>query len=198
MSWILRTAFNGTRDIVWSVDRDYKIIYANRSFHDRMLHIMNSYNGDASSIYYSKLLKAWHTYYEEAIERGQCKVVTEVVMYGRKFTEEISFDPLYKNGNIVGVQCFARDITAYSEYINIIEEKNERLKEIEWIQSHQVRNHVATLLGLAQLIEIDDVHDTLYKDILMGIKTTALLLDVAIHQVSDKAAAARGGFNDRQ
>ncbi|RKR84987.1 PAS domain S-box-containing protein [Mucilaginibacter gracilis] len=47
----------------------------------------------------------------------------------------------------------ANDITEKQRYIKAIEEQNDRLREISWIQSHIVRAPLARILGLVPLIE---------------------------------------------
>lgn len=53
------------------------------------------------------------------------------------------------NANIV----IATDITERLKYINAIEEQNEKLKEIAWMQSHVVRAPLARIIGLVNVIK---------------------------------------------
>ena len=69
------------------------------------------------------------------------------------------------------------------ERADAIEEQNKTLKEIAWMQSHQVRNHVATILGLAEVI--DSGADSINNDnILKNIKQVARDLDVTIRDIN--------------
>ena len=55
------------------------------------------------------------------------------------------------------IQGIIRDVTAKNNYIQSIQNQNERLKEIAWIQSHEVRAPLARLLGLLDYLEKDDI-----------------------------------------
>jgi len=65
------------------------------------------------------------------------------------------------HGNIIGVNCIVRDITEQRMQLLKIQQQNERLKEIAWIQSHKVRGPVASILGLISLVrqESEDPHN---------------------------------------
>jgi PAS domain S-box-containing protein len=78
------------------------------------------------------------------------------------------FNHLKKNGEIIKVDiesniiaykgkrarlAIATDVTERLNYIKAIEEQNERLREISWIQSHLVRAPLARILGLIPLLK---------------------------------------------
>lgn len=63
--------------------------------------------------------------------------------------------------------------------------RNEQLKKIALIQSHQVRNHVSTILGLAELLDSDSSNIEDNKTALNGIKSTARHLDEVIREIND-------------
>jgi nitrogen-specific signal transduction histidine kinase len=57
------------------------------------------------------------------------------------------------NGDLLGVGCFARDITVRKENENMIKQQVTTLKEIAWMQSHEVRKPLANIMGLADLLK---------------------------------------------
>lgn len=67
-----------------------------------------------------------------------------------------------------------------------IAEQNKRLEEIARIQSHHVRSHVATIMGLAQLFNENDATDPINKDIIEKIKEASERLDGAIKEIVQK------------
>ena len=77
-----------------------------------------------------------------------------------------------------------QQVAARSEKIN---EQNERLREIAWMQSHGVRAHVATILGLAELIDSENPACTATREALQGIKTAAKQLDDVVRDINTKA-----------
>jgi PAS domain S-box-containing protein len=64
--------------------------------------------------------------------------------------------------------------------------QNEQLKEIAWIQSHKVRSHVATILGLIPLLKYSDDTDDDTRTIIDGIKEASISLDAIIREIDEK------------
>ena len=73
---------------------------------------------------------------------------------GEKFLVEVVFNPITFNGKEATL-VVARDMTQQMNYINAIEDQNERLYEISYIQSHIVRAPLARIMGLVNLITIN-------------------------------------------
>jgi light-regulated signal transduction histidine kinase (bacteriophytochrome) len=92
----------------------------------------------------------------------------------------------WKNAEVV----LAVDVTDNLVYINAIEDQNQKLREISWIQSHVVRAPIARLMGLSELIlERDNNADQLDK--LVGhIVDSANELDTIIRDITTKAQQA--------
>nr|WP_294946983.1 response regulator [uncultured Mucilaginibacter sp.] len=79
--------------------------------------------------------------------------------------------------------------TALQEYIKAIENQNDRLKEISWIQSHIVRAPLARIMGLIPLITDTadaDERATMLKFLLLS----ANELDEVIRSITDKTSKA--------
>ncbi|TWI95540.1 PAS domain S-box-containing protein [Mucilaginibacter frigoritolerans] len=107
-----------------------------------------------------------------------------------------------KNGNIINVEVqiapvqykgknasivIATDITERLKYIETIEDQNEKLKEISWIQSHVVRGPLSRIMGLVPLAS--DNYDSLEEKekILEYISSSANELDEIIKSITDKS-----------
>jgi PAS domain S-box-containing protein len=88
-----------------------------------------------------------------------------------------------KPGVIMGI---AIDITQHKEQLQQIEKQNEQLREIGWLQSHQVRGPLATILGLSQLIDKDNPANPGNQELLGKLQEAAQLLDSSIQQVVQK------------
>lgn len=81
----------------------------------------------------------------------------------------------------------AHDITERINYIRDIVDKNKRLQEIAWIQSHVVRAPLARLMGLVNAISdsVDDEKD--YQKLYRLIMKSANELDGIIRDIAQKA-----------
>jgi PAS domain S-box-containing protein len=88
-----------------------------------------------------------------------------------------------KEGEPVRVIGVIQDVSEVRNYIDAIELQNNKLKEIAWIQSHKVRSPVATILGLASLINHEHPAET-DPDIINGIARSCHDLDDIIKEVT--------------
>lgn len=80
---------------------------------------------------------------------------------------------------------------AYDEklkYIENIEEKNKRLSEIAWIQSHIVRAPVARIMGIVDVLTDCEVDPFETKQLLNHLLRSAEDLDKIIRDIADKTA----------
>lgn len=81
----------------------------------------------------------------------------------------------------------ARDISERLQYITAIEQQNEKLKEIAWIQSHVVRAPLARLMGLTQLLNNYPTSETEQKELLRHMQNAADEVDHVIREIAGKA-----------
>ncbi|MCD6067602.1 MAG: DNA-binding transcriptional regulator BaeR [Bacteroidetes bacterium] len=69
--------------------------------------------------------------------------------------------------------------------------QNEKLFEIAFLQSHQVRAPVANVLGLLNLFNLDNPHDPLNSEVIRKLQSTTLAFDTIIHQIMQKTSEIR-------
>ncbi|GAA3955867.1 hypothetical protein GCM10022246_07350 [Pedobacter ginsengiterrae] len=79
------------------------------------------------------------------------------------------------------------DISERIEYFHAIEKRNERLREIAWIQSHKVRAPLAKLMGLVNMLSSKTFEDAGVTKILDYIDSSANELDSIIREVTSKS-----------
>jgi PAS domain S-box-containing protein len=92
-------------------------------------------------------------------------------------------------GKCVRVYGSIQDITERHNYTEAIERQNEKLREIAWIQSHEVRAPLASIMGLAMLIKDGTVkkESESADKVLDDIVKSAADLDAVIRKISEKA-----------
>lgn len=73
------------------------------------------------------------------------------------------------------------------EHFENIQSMRALLDEIASYQSHNVRGAVASILGLAQFFNYDDISDPMNIEIINGIAASTEKLDKAVHAIVDKA-----------
>ncbi|HYF67598.1 MAG TPA: PAS domain S-box protein [Ohtaekwangia sp.] len=91
-----------------------------------------------------------------------------------------------------GLSIYFRDITELRKYTAAIELQNAKLKEIGWIQSHEVRAPLARIMGLINLIRDAGDAEINHIEILDLIMTSAKELDGLIRTIVRKTESLEG------
>jgi len=154
----LRAIINNTRDLIWSVDRQSKIITANQAFWDRVRDLTGKEEDEVTNAdFVQDRVAVFFESYERAFKGEAFSVVRQREFGGKNIYEELRFNPILDlREQVIGVNCLLRDITESQEHLYKIEDQNKRLRQIAWIQSHRVRAPLASILGLVQLCSLDD------------------------------------------
>jgi PAS domain S-box-containing protein len=181
----LRAIINNTRDLIWSVDRQSHIITGNQAFWDRVKELTGKNEDEvANTDFVMERVKVFFDSYERAFRGEAFSVVRQREIDGKQIYEELRFNPIRDLRNeVIGVNCFLRDITERQEHLQKIENQNKRLREIAWIQSHLVRAPVASILGLIQLCSLDDSPNA---EIIPMLKKAAEDLDKVIIDITKR------------
>ncbi|MFD2033743.1 PAS domain S-box protein [Belliella marina] len=122
---------------------------------------------------------------------------------GKEINTPGTFQHFKKNGEMIHVEIsynqidfkgqkaflvLANDVTLKYQYIDAIETQNAKLKEIAWIQSHVVRAPLARLMGLVNLLSMENEDADFPKsEILKQIVTSTNELDNIIRNITNKA-----------
>ncbi|MEI8278167.1 MAG: PAS domain-containing protein [Bacteroidota bacterium] len=188
----MRLLINNTDDPIWAIDVSANIILCNNAFSKWIAHFIGTelHKGDnvLSSEFGRAYMDKFETCYKMALAGKTFRAVEDVIIDGeRKFTA-IRFHPVYDSNEVmIGVSCFARDITEQREYLDKIEAQNKTLLEIAAIESHKVRGPIANILGLLQLLNNDDITDPINKQVIEGITTVTEGLDEIITDIVRKS-----------
>lgn len=189
---LLRSIINNTDDIIWAVDRNLNITYANDMFVKRIEGFLNITPKTGDHVLFDFLpddqKERYRQYYTEVL-KGNRITITEnhTKADGSHISMETSYYPIEdEQHNITGISCYMRDITERRNYIKKIEDANKRLQDIAWLQSHKVRSHTATILGMVQLYnqEAPDTPDN--NSVIQGIKEASENLDSIIREITEK------------
>lgn len=180
----LRAIINNTRDLIWSVDRQSHIITGNQAFWDRVRELTGKSESEVTNAdFEQERVKFFFESYDRAFRGEAFSIVRQRETEGRQIFEELSFNPIRDlHEQVIGVNCFLRDITQQQEHLRRIENQNERFREIAWIQSHRVRAPLASILGLVQLCKLDDSPNA---EIIPMLKKSAEALDEVIQDITN-------------
>lgn len=188
----LRSIINNTDDIIWAVDRNLNITYANNMFVKRIERFINITPKTGDNVLFEFLpdeqKNRYRKYYNDALN-GKRTTITEehTTTDGSTISLETSYYPIEDTqGNITGISCYMRDITERRNYIKKIEDANKRLQDIAWLQSHKVRSHTASILGLVQLYNQETPESPDNHNVIQGIKEASENLDSIIREITEK------------
>ena len=88
------------------------------------------------------------------------------------------------DGNPAGILCLGHDITAGKRSAAQIVDQSERLKQITWQQSHELRRHVVNIMGLYNIIKFDaHLSEEEKKEHLETLLKETKELDLTIHSI---------------
>ncbi|MBS1531730.1 MAG: PAS domain-containing protein [Bacteroidetes bacterium] len=191
----LEALINNTEDYIWSIDREGRYVYMNSAYRRRITETVGTEPKEGDDAYAhsgntAKVLEEWHGYYRRALS-GERYVTrhqspnpgtNEIIFF------EVSFNPIYRKSKneIVGVGCFARDITKRLKAEEALIEQNERLKNIASLSSHELRRPVASMLGLLNIIDNENFSNPENQQIIEHLRTVGHEIDEVIRLIVNK------------
>jgi PAS domain S-box-containing protein len=191
----LEALINNTEDLTWSIDRDGKYVYMNSSYRKRVLATTGAMpeEGDNAYLYSGPtddINSEWRSYYQRAFDGERYVIRHESINPKTGDTEhfEVSFNPIYKGtkDKIIGVGCFARNITERLKTEEALIEQNERLKNIASLSSHELRRPVASMIGLLNILDRENFSNPENKQIMDHLHTVTQEIDEVIRVIVNK------------
>lgn len=191
----LEALINNTEDFTWSIDREGHYVYMNTAYRNRITYTVGiaPKEGDdayAHSGHTEKINEEWRSYYHRAL-LGE-RYVTRHESPDPKTREiayfEVSFNPIYKatKDEIIGVGCFARNITDRLKTEQALIEQNERLRNIASLSSHELRRPVASMLGLLNILDRENFSNPENEQIMDHLFTVTNEIDEVIRLIVNK------------
>lgn len=191
----LEALINNTEDFIWSVDRDGRYVYMNSSYRQRIANAIGVIprEGDDAYIHSGStdaIREEWRCYYERAFsgDRYVTRHESPDPITKELSHFEVSFNPIYKNSKqeIVGVGCFARDITERLKTEEALIQQNERLRHIASLSSHELRRPVASMMGLLNILDRVNFSNPENEQIMEHMFTVTNEIDEVIRQIVNK------------
>jgi len=155
---------NNTDDLMWSVDTEMNLITSNRAFDYLMKRIYGKILAKGESILRPELLKEderrrYETLYLKALSGKTFRQNLRLTLPNGNWSE-ISFSPIAKGKDVVGVACHARDMTQRIKTELALERQNKALTKTNfeldrfvYSVSHDLRSPLTSILGLLSFIE---------------------------------------------
>jgi PAS domain S-box-containing protein len=110
----LNSLINNTNDGMWSVDKNLQLITSNQAFDEMVKSMFGKLLLKGDNIlavgFSEDQLKRFKLFYQRALS-GETFTEMEYNEFPVEFWSEISFHPSWKEGRVIGIACFSRDIT---------------------------------------------------------------------------------------
>jgi PAS domain S-box-containing protein len=105
---------------------------------------------------------------------------------GKKFWIHGEYAPLFGDNNeFTGYIAVYNDITGLKQKEFEITLQNEKLKEVAWLSSHEIRRPLANIIGLANMMKESTMMEEKIR-ILENVNRSAEELDQIVHEINTK------------
>lgn len=151
----LNALINNTKDLMWSVDRDFKLITCNEPFTNiikKRAGILVKKGDDVLLLDFSdKLLKRHKKYYERAFNGEVFSKIEYTELPVENWTE-ISYFPIIINKKVIGTACHSHDLT------KIKKAEKELIKSEVFNRGvlNVLRSHIAVIEDTGKIIATND------------------------------------------
>ncbi|HEY8936968.1 MAG TPA: histidine kinase dimerization/phospho-acceptor domain-containing protein [Cyclobacteriaceae bacterium] len=189
---VLKAVYESTQSSIYVISTDYKIIFFNKKAEDgnRLLfgtelrigeNILETLKPNGDDAY-----AAFKRNFELALNGTGTISERELQYPGFSTWVRAEYTPVYEDQKIVAVCFRIKEINDRKQFEGQIEKQNNRLKEIAWIQSHETRQPVATILGLINILDKTTLTEE-NKEIVSMLEKTIVKLDEVIRDTIIKA-----------
>lgn len=159
----LAALINNTHDLLWSIDRSFRLLTYNLPFLESIRQHMGRDVKPGDSIFSIPMSeeqrRRFEGYYRRAFA-GEVFTTIDVVSEPQLYIMEISFYPIRQGDQVVGTACHSRDITerrrAEQEreaMVADLVQYNKNLEQFTFIVSHNLRSPIAHILGISNVLK---------------------------------------------
>jgi PAS domain S-box-containing protein len=168
-------------DAFFAVDRSWTVTYWN-ALAEKLLRMPREHvlGKNLWEVYPDAVHLAFYSQYHRAMQERS----------GSHFEEFYPALQIWVEVNVYpsrsGISVYFKDITLHKKRIEEIEKQNMQLKEIAWIQSHEIRAPLARLMGLVNLLKEGMDEESEFPQLLSKIQNSASQLDCLVRKIVRK------------
>ncbi|ASU32934.1 GAF domain-containing protein [Mucilaginibacter xinganensis] len=177
----LRSFFESSIDCHLLLGENFEIMAFNKAWESQVRKACRSHPAKGKSmIDYldAENLSLFYRDYRRALKGTAVYDERNLKQDGKDCWQMVKFEPAFDaDGKIIGVSFNSSDITKKVEHQQTVISQNAQLNEIAFIQSHELRRPVASIMGLMKLLKMDGRTDDIEE---------WQLLEVAVQELDDK------------
>jgi len=181
----MRSFFESSASCHLLLDPNFKILAFNKALEEFVHHTLNvgiSEGMDIRSVVHPANRESFIENYQTALAGNVVNSEMELDYTAKSICWYMVYEPAYNAaGDIIGVSYNATDISERIRQERLVIAQNKSLKEIAFIQSHELRRPVSSILGLMDLIENEDYYAS--RDDMILLKQIVGELDVKIRKI---------------
>lgn len=115
----------------------------------------------------------------------------ELVNYakgGKEYWSQFNLSPMFNaKGGLEGYISIENNIDDSKQKEDVIVQQHQKLEAVSWLNSHEIRKPVASIMALTELI-LEEPCPEEQKELVRYLHQSTMALDLIIHQINEEAA----------
>lgn len=185
----MATLIHSSGDVMILFDKNLELVLANEAFFTAL----EGFSGQTVThvevaslvnLFPKHILGYWSAMANEALEGTPVRVrVPRKYLFSGYEECEVAMEPVEYMGQIVGIACFVRNTTQRKRQENHILSQNQKLRDIAFAQSHEIRPSIANIKGILALINYEDMASPANVPLMQNLKAITEQIDDSIYRI---------------